>query len=57
MVMVLKSLGSLRWLHRQILIHLYLNDQVPTGNIYSLRNVERRPVLCFFERIEGGSAY
>ena len=24
---------------------------------YSLRNVERRPVLCSFKRIEGGSAY
>ena len=24
---------------------------------YSLRNVERRPVLCFFKRIEGGSVY
>ena len=22
-----------------------------------LRNVERRPVLCFFKRIEGGSVY
>ena len=25
--------------------------------IYSLRNVERRPVLCFFKRIEGGLFY
>ena len=25
--------------------------------IYSLRDVERRPVLCSFKRIEGGSAY
>ena len=24
---------------------------------YSLRDVERRPVLCSFKRIEGGSAY
>ena len=24
---------------------------------YSLRNVERRPVLCFFKRIEGGLFY
>ena len=24
---------------------------------YSLRNVERRPVLCSFKRIEGGSVY
>ena len=25
--------------------------------MYSLRNVERRPVLCFFKRIEGGLFY
>ena len=25
--------------------------------MYSLRDVERRPVLCSFKRIEGGSAY
>ena len=25
--------------------------------VYSLRNVERRPVLCFFKRIEGGLFY
>ena len=25
--------------------------------LYSLRDVERRPVLCSFKRIEGGSAY
>ena len=26
-------------------------------SIYSLRDVERRPVLCSFKCIEGGSAY
>ena len=25
--------------------------------VYGLRDVERRPVLCSFKRIEGGSAY
>ena len=28
--------------------------QMPKGGGYSLRNVERRPVLCSFKRIEGG---
>ena len=27
------------------------------GDKYSLRNVERRPVLSFFKRVEGGSVY
>ena len=34
-----------------------LGTQTYRYHTYSLRDVERRPVLCSFKRIEGGSAY
>lgn len=36
-------------------LNMYTNSNFEYS--YSLRDVERRPVLCSFKRIEGGSAY